>query len=115
MYTLCCLSLLLTVLIATDLEDEIAHLESLSELSGKQKARIKELRDELSRINKKKEQYIAEHPEARKLVYASARAREKRERDKVLAREKEERDAAAAAKEGEEDESEILERLFFYI
>lgn len=66
-----------------EIEDEIEELEKLPEPSAVQKARLSELKSELSRINKKKEEYIEEHPEQRKLVYASARRREQRQKEMV--------------------------------
>ena len=56
-----------------DLEDEIAKLSSTATLSGSDQKRLKELKAELDNINKKKEKYIEEHPEQRKLVYRTRR------------------------------------------
>ncbi|KIY52008.1 hypothetical protein FISHEDRAFT_63980 [Fistulina hepatica ATCC 64428] len=49
----------------TELEEEIEKLD----LSNSDNARLKELRAELAKINKKKEEYVQEHPEQRRLVY----------------------------------------------
>ena len=59
-----------------DLEDEIEKLESASEPSPADKARLKELKSELEKIVKKKEEYVAEHPEHRKLVFKSRKPAE---------------------------------------
>ena len=56
-----------------DLEDDIAKLESTSELSTADKARLGDLKAELEKITKKKEEYVAEHPEHRKLVFKTRR------------------------------------------
>ncbi|KAI0937183.1 hypothetical protein AcV5_005142 [Taiwanofungus camphoratus] len=56
-----------------DLEEDIEKLEAASELSSSDKARLAGLKVELEKINKKKEEYVAEHPEHRKLVYKSRR------------------------------------------
>ncbi|TDL28030.1 hypothetical protein BD410DRAFT_818522 [Rickenella mellea] len=65
----------------TELEDDIAALEAKSERTKVEDARLSELKSELATINKKKEEYVEEHPEQRKLVYASARRREQREKE----------------------------------
>ncbi|KAH8099308.1 WW domain binding protein 11-domain-containing protein [Cristinia sonorae] len=52
-----------------DIEEEIEKLEGVPTLSAADTARLKELKDELARVNKKKEDYVAEHPEHRKLVF----------------------------------------------
>ena len=49
-----------------DIEDEIEKLES--DANG-DKARVNELKAELEKINKKKEEWVAEHPEHKKLVF----------------------------------------------
>ncbi|KAI0273997.1 WW domain binding protein 11-domain-containing protein [Russula aff. rugulosa BPL654] len=56
-----------------DLEDEIEKLSSTASLSDADKKRLKDLKAELDNIVKKKEKYIEEHPEQRKLVYRSRR------------------------------------------
>jgi len=48
-----------------DLEDEIQKLEA----ADADKSRLADLKAELERINKKKAEYVAEHPEQRRLVY----------------------------------------------
>ncbi|KAI0718855.1 hypothetical protein C8T65DRAFT_569965 [Cerioporus squamosus] len=65
-----------------DLEDDIAKLEAASELSASDKARLTELKGELEKINKKKEEYVQEHPEHRKLVFRSRRPAESRDEKK---------------------------------
>ncbi|TCD68115.1 hypothetical protein EIP91_011568 [Steccherinum ochraceum] len=54
-----------------DLEVDIENLESGSNLSPADTARLKELKDELAKVNQKKEEYVTEHPEHRKLVFRS--------------------------------------------
>ncbi|KAJ3575244.1 hypothetical protein NP233_g1232 [Leucocoprinus birnbaumii] len=53
----------------TDLEEEIEQLES----SNGDKARLAEAKAELEKIQKKKEEYVQEHPEQRNLVYRRRR------------------------------------------
>ncbi|KAH9964129.1 WW domain binding protein 11-domain-containing protein [Russula dissimulans] len=56
-----------------DLEDEIEKLSSAASLSDADQKRLNELKVELDNIIKKKEKYLEEHPEQRKLVYRSRR------------------------------------------
>jgi hypothetical protein len=56
-------------MLASELEDEIIKLESATEPSTEDKARLVTLKKELESIMKKKEEYVAEHPEQRRLVY----------------------------------------------
>jgi hypothetical protein len=56
-----------------DLEDEIEKLSSAASLSDADQKRLKDLKAELDNIIKKKEKYIEEHPEQRKLVFRSRR------------------------------------------
>ena len=72
-------SSLITSLIQ-DLEEDIEKLGSTEELSAADKSRLSSLKSELEKINKKKEEYVEAHPEQRRLVYASVRRREQRER-----------------------------------
>ncbi|KAI0375436.1 hypothetical protein BV20DRAFT_270274 [Pilatotrama ljubarskyi] len=65
-----------------DLEDEIEKLESSSDLSAADKSRLADLKAELEKINKKKEEYVKEHPEQRKLVFKSRRPAESRDEKK---------------------------------
>lgn len=53
----------------TEQQDEIAKLKALKELTPTDAARLSELEAELQKINAKKEEYIKEHPEHRRLVY----------------------------------------------
>lgn len=53
----------------SDLEDEIEKLEASAELSAPDKSRLTNLKNELSTVMKKKDEYVKEHPEQRKLVY----------------------------------------------
>jgi hypothetical protein len=53
----------------TDLEEEIGQLEA----SSSDNARLADLKAELEKINKKKEEYVTEHPEQRNLVYRKRR------------------------------------------
>jgi hypothetical protein len=52
-----------------ELEDEISKLKELSAPSSDDKARLASLEKELAGIMEKKESYVAEHPEQRRLVY----------------------------------------------
>ncbi|KAF9229029.1 hypothetical protein BS17DRAFT_770931 [Gyrodon lividus] len=56
-----------------DLEDEIETLEASSELSPSDKSRLTDLKNELTKTMAKKEEYVKEHPEQRKLVYRPRR------------------------------------------
>ncbi|KDQ63142.1 hypothetical protein JAAARDRAFT_29143 [Jaapia argillacea MUCL 33604] len=69
-----------------DDEEELEKLQAKAEPSKAERDRIQELKSELEAINKKKEEYVAEHPEHRHLVY---------KRRKV-------------AKNGSEDEEELV-------
>ncbi|KAH9858235.1 WW domain binding protein 11-domain-containing protein [Lenzites betulinus] len=62
-----------------DIEDEIEKLESGAESSSTDKARLAELKSELEKIKKKKEEYVKEHPDQRKLVYRSRKPTDRRE------------------------------------
>ena len=63
-----------------DLEDDISKLEAIAEPSSSERNRLTELKSELEKINKKKEEYVEEHPEHRKLVY-KARRRDNKDND----------------------------------
>jgi mRNA biogenesis factor len=65
-----------------DLEDDIAKLEAISEPSASERSRLAELKSELEKVNKKKEEYVEEHPEHRKLVF-KARRRENKDGDEA--------------------------------
>ncbi|KAG6851335.1 hypothetical protein H0H93_005733 [Arthromyces matolae] len=54
-----------------DLEDEIQKLEATKNPSEQE--RLAELKTELEKINRKKAEYVAEHPEHRRLVYRPRR------------------------------------------
>ncbi|KAL5533547.1 hypothetical protein ACEPAG_7 [Sanghuangporus baumii] len=75
-----------------ELEDEINEIEKLSERTKAQNERLTELKSELEKITKKKEEYVEEHPEARNLVF-------KRRRDKPKDVDDEEKKAEAVASE----------------
>ncbi|KAI0652305.1 WW domain binding protein 11-domain-containing protein [Trametes meyenii] len=62
-----------------DLEDEIEKLESTPDPSAADKTRLAELKTELEKINQKKEEYVKEHPEQRKLVFRARRPAERRD------------------------------------
>ncbi|KAH8111991.1 WW domain binding protein 11-domain-containing protein [Phellopilus nigrolimitatus] len=64
-----------------EIDDEIAELEKVTEQTSAQKARIAELKAELVRITKKKEEYVEAHPEQRGLVYRRRGGREKEGED----------------------------------
>jgi hypothetical protein len=53
----------------TEIEDEISKLKEVAEPSTEEKARLASLEKELENIMIKKEAYVAEHPEQRRLVY----------------------------------------------
>jgi hypothetical protein len=63
-----------------DLEDDITKLEAVAEPSASERSRLTELKTELEKITKKKEEYIQEHPEHRKLVF-KARRRDNKDDD----------------------------------
>ncbi|KAF9074963.1 mRNA biogenesis factor-domain-containing protein [Rhodocollybia butyracea] len=56
-----------------DLEDEIEKLEGLAQPSATDKSRLSAATVELEKINVKKEEYVKEHPEQRRLVYRPRR------------------------------------------
>ncbi|CDO73186.1 hypothetical protein BN946_scf185007.g241 [Trametes cinnabarina] len=62
-----------------DLEDEIEKLEARSDLSASEKSRLTELKSELEKIMQKKEEYVKEHPEHRKLVFKSRKPADSRD------------------------------------
>lgn len=51
------------------MEDEVEKLEAATDLSAADKSRLAELKAEMTKIMMKKEDYVKEHPEHRKLVY----------------------------------------------
>lgn len=53
----------------TDLEDEIEKLEASAEPSASDKSRLTSVKNELAKIMQKKDEYVKDHPEQRKLVY----------------------------------------------
>lgn len=59
--------------IVLDLEDEIEKLSSAASRSDADQKRLKDLKAELDNIVKKKEKYVEEHPEQRKLVFRPRR------------------------------------------
>ncbi|EJC98581.1 uncharacterized protein FOMMEDRAFT_143044 [Fomitiporia mediterranea MF3/22] len=60
----------------SELEDEVAVLEKSAELTKAQSSRLSELKAELAKVMKKKEEYVTEHPEQRNLVYRRRREKE---------------------------------------
>ncbi|EMD41868.1 hypothetical protein CERSUDRAFT_110427 [Gelatoporia subvermispora B] len=66
-----------------DLEDEVEKLEAATDPSPAEKARLLEVKAELEKINKKKEEYVKEHPEQRKLVYKARRQPNEHEDDET--------------------------------
>ncbi|KAJ7070527.1 WW domain binding protein 11-domain-containing protein [Mycena amicta] len=66
----------------TDLAEEVERLEF--SLDPKEKARYKEAKAELDRIYQKKEEYLKEHPEQRRLVYRGKRDGDKPDEEIVL-------------------------------
>ncbi|KAI0077454.1 hypothetical protein K474DRAFT_1088865 [Panus rudis PR-1116 ss-1] len=70
-----------------DIEEEIEKLEALSERSSADNTRLSSLKQELEKINKKKEEWVAEHPEHRKLVFKARRSnrdKDDEEEEKVV-------------------------------
>lgn len=66
-----------------DLEDEIAKLEAAGDTSDV--SRLADLKAELEKINRKKAEYVTEHPEQRRLVYRPRRKEgDKAEEEPVL-------------------------------
>ncbi|KAJ4472543.1 WW domain binding protein 11-domain-containing protein [Lentinula edodes] len=59
-----------------DLEEEIEKLEGLPQPSAGDKSRLSAIKAELEKINAKKEEYVKEHPEQRRLVYRPRRDRD---------------------------------------
>ena len=51
------------------LEEDIEKLEAVTERSASDEARLADLKSELDKIIKKKEEYVEEHPEQRRLVF----------------------------------------------
>jgi hypothetical protein len=68
------------VIIRAEIEEEIQKLESLAEASSLEKARLRELKTELEKIKKKKDEYVQEHPEQRKLVYRARKSQNEEEK-----------------------------------
>ena len=60
---------------SADIEEEIEKLESSADGN---KARLAELKGELEKITKKKEEWVAEHPEHKKLVFRQRRTQEEK-------------------------------------
>lgn len=58
----------------SELEEEISALSSNPTPSAADQKRLKDLQIELENINKKKEEYVAEHPEHRRLVYRARKS-----------------------------------------
>ncbi|KAL4246961.1 hypothetical protein ABKN59_008499 [Abortiporus biennis] len=65
-----------------DIEEEIEKLESKEDASPTDRSRLSELKIELEKINKKKEEYVAEHPDQRKLVFRSRKQEDSRQQEK---------------------------------
>jgi len=74
----------LLLITAVEIEDEIKSLEEKTEPSSADKSRLTELKAELEKINKKKEEYVAEHPEKRNLVYRKKRTEEEKAQANVV-------------------------------
>ncbi|KAJ4477947.1 WW domain binding protein 11-domain-containing protein [Lentinula lateritia] len=67
-----------------DLEEEIEKLEGLPQPSAADKSRLSTIKAELEKINAKKEDYVKEHPEQRRLVYRPRRDRDDGKPDEEL-------------------------------
>lgn len=65
-----------------DLEDDIEKLEAIEAPSAAEITRLKDLKSDLEKINKKKAEYVEEHPEHRKLVFKARRRDNKDGEDK---------------------------------
>ena len=59
--------------VPAEIEEEIEQLEKKETPSATEQARLKELKADLERINKKKGDWVEEHPEHRKLVFKPKR------------------------------------------
>ncbi|KAG7099750.1 hypothetical protein E1B28_001563 [Marasmius oreades] len=59
----------------SDLQDEIERLEALEKPSADEASRLKSLKAELENINNKKEEYVKEHPDQRRLVFRQRRGK----------------------------------------
>lgn len=70
------------------LEAEIRRLTSAEKLDRNQQARLDDLRAEVDRIKKTKEEYVKAHPEHRKLVYAGEDRRKEEAEERKKASEK---------------------------
>ena len=70
--------------LVTDLEDEIERLEGAAKTSNADPDKLAELKAELEKINRKKAEYVAEHPEQRRLVYRPRRKEGEKEEEIVL-------------------------------
>ncbi|KAF9270740.1 hypothetical protein L218DRAFT_969204 [Marasmius fiardii PR-910] len=68
----------------SELEDEIEKLAALEKPSPDEADRLKSLKAELENINKKKEEYVKEHPEQRRLVYRARRDKNEPEEEIAL-------------------------------
>ncbi|KAF8921873.1 WW domain binding protein 11-domain-containing protein [Mucidula mucida] len=71
-----------------DLQDEIERLESAGKPDDQDKARLLELKAELEKINKKKAEWVAEHPEHRRLVYRPRKDTDTQKLEQELAKPK---------------------------
>ncbi|KZT30948.1 hypothetical protein NEOLEDRAFT_1153365 [Neolentinus lepideus HHB14362 ss-1] len=60
----------------SELDSELATLEAKAEQTKEDKERITELKTELENIQKKKDEYVAEHPEHRHLVFRRRKAKD---------------------------------------
>jgi mRNA biogenesis factor len=69
----------------TELEEEIEQLEAKPELSTVEQAHLKQLKVDLEKIVKKKEDYVAEHPEQRRLVFKAKKKHQEEEPTQVPA------------------------------
>ncbi|KAF8628233.1 hypothetical protein AX15_004010 [Amanita polypyramis BW_CC] len=69
---------------SAEIEDELKTLEEKTSPSSTDKSRLTELKAELEKINKKKEDYVAEHPEKRSLVYRKRKTEEEKAQDKTI-------------------------------
>ncbi|THH20481.1 hypothetical protein EW146_g861 [Bondarzewia mesenterica] len=64
-----------------ELQEEIEKLSSNPTLPATDQKRLKDLRAELENITKKKEEYVTEHPEHRKLVFRARKSTKEKDAD----------------------------------
>ncbi|KAG1749758.1 WW domain binding protein 11-domain-containing protein [Suillus paluster] len=71
-----------------DIQDEIEKLEGVADPSATEKYRLAELKADLNKIMAKKEEYVQEHPEQRKLVYRARREKDEANKEEPVVEQK---------------------------